>query len=117
MFRTSVIYPSAYKLILYAIPMTLVLYFGAAQIGGLINMIPQTILNGLNLAGAVLPAVGFAIIVQQIGKKSLLPYFLAAFFLEQYSGIPTLAIALGGLFLAYLHITFTSDSSKAAKEA
>ena len=93
----------------------MVLYFGASQVGPLINMIPTQITNGLNVAGQMLPAVGFAIIVQQIGRRSLLPYFLAGFFLQQYSHVPTIAIALAGLFLAYLHITFTSSKKNGSK--
>ncbi|MDF7639755.1 PTS sugar transporter subunit IIC [Lactobacillus sp. ESL0791] len=111
-YLTAVVYPTLFKLVLYAVPMAIILYFGATQIGHLINLIPQAVLNGLNLSGAVLPAVGFAVIVQQIGKKKLLPYFLAAFFLVQYTQIPTLEIALIGLFLAYLHITFTSKTKE-----
>jgi PTS system mannose-specific IIC component len=108
----SVLYPTLYKIVLYAVPVALVLYFGASQVGPLIKMIPSQITNGLNVVGQMLPAVGFAIIVQQIGRKSLLPYFLAGFFLQQYSHISTIAIALAGLFLAYLHITFTSSKNK-----
>lgn len=111
----SVLIPTLYKIVLYAVPVTLVLYFGASQVGPLINMIPTQITNGLNVAGQMLPAVGFAIIVQQIGRRSLLPYFLAGFFLQQYSHVPTIAIALAGLFLAYLHITFTSSKKNGSK--
>ena len=116
MFITSVLYPTLYKLVLYAVPIALVLYFGVAHVGPIIDMIPKAALNGLSLAGSMLPAVGFAIIVQQIGKRSLLPYFLAGFFLEQYSQIPTLAIALAGFFFAYLHITFTAKNHQTSRE-
>lgn len=112
LFMGTVVYTNLIKYFIYALPLTLVLFFGISYVSNLMNIIPTALLNGLSLAGAMLPALGFAIIVGQIGKKNLLPYFLAGFFLVQYSGIPTAALALSGIFLAYLHVMFTSNKTE-----
>ncbi|MGL9814914.1 PTS system, D-glucosaminate-specific IIC component [Enterococcus sp. DIV0098] len=112
LFRTAIILPNLAKVFIYSLPLFLALYFGVSHVASLMEMIPERLINGLSLAGAMLPALGFAIIVGQIGKKQLLPYFLAGYFLIQYSGIPTAALALAGVFLAYLHVIFTANKVK-----
>ncbi|MBO0410126.1 PTS sugar transporter subunit IIC [Enterococcus hulanensis] len=112
LFRINVIYLNAIKLLFYALPLTLLLYLGVSSVSNIMTIIPDFILKGLSLAGAMLPALGFAIIVGQIGKKNLLPYFLAGFFLIQYTGIPVIALAMLGLFLTYLHVTFTGNKTE-----
>lgn len=112
LFLSTVVYSNLVKLLIYALPLTLVLYLGVSHMSSFMAMIPDQVINGLSLAGAMLPALGFAIIVGQIGKKELLPYFLAGYFLIQYSGIPTAALALAGLFLAYLHVMTISKRTR-----
>lgn len=45
-------------------------YFGASAVEGFINSIPASIMNGLNVAGGLLPAVGFALLVQPMMNKN-----------------------------------------------
>jgi mannose/fructose/N-acetylgalactosamine-specific phosphotransferase system component IIC len=69
-------------------------------------------MTGLQVAGGILPALGFAITISVIGKKGILPYFVLGFFLFQYAQqVNTIAFALLGIFMAFLHITFTKSNS------
>ena len=61
----------------------------------------------LNRSGWHAAGVGFAIVVSVIGRKYLLPYFIAGFFLVKYGGLGIMPLAIFGGIIAYLHILFT----------
>ena len=59
-------------------------------------------ITGFAIAGGILPAMGFAIIIVTIGKPKLLPYFFIGFFAVSYLGIGTMAAAVFGTCAALL---------------
>lgn len=76
------------------------------------DFVPDWIMTGLQVAGGILPALGFAITISVIGKKGILPYFILGFFLFQYAQqVNTIAFALLGIFMAFMHITFTNNKT------
>jgi PTS system mannose-specific IIC component len=112
-YLSGLLYPNLAKIVIYAVPLFLAIYFGTPYVKTIMDAIPAPLMNGLSVAGAMLPALGFAIIVSQIGLKYLLPYFLAGFFLMQYSQIGTMPLAIAGIFIAYLHVLFTNSKKEA----
>ncbi|GAJ61488.1 PTS system transporter subunit IIC [Streptococcus parauberis] len=56
----------------------------------LFAMIPPVLLNGLTLAGKMLPAIGFAMILSVMAKKELIPYIILGYVLAVYFGLPVL---------------------------
>lgn len=92
-------------------PVLIITYFGVSFAQPLVAMIPDWIMNGLTVAGGVLPAIGFATCILMIGKKNLLPYFLIGFFLVQVSSMPMITTAIFALALAALHVQFSKDIS------
>ena len=108
----ATVWPQAFKLVLFGIPMFLGLYFGAATIGNFMNSLPAWITNALSITGKILPALGFAMTVNVIGRPQFLPFFLAGFFLAAYSGMSGIPLALMGLFIAFLYYLILESSSK-----
>lgn len=108
----ALIWPPLLQLPLRAIPVTLALYYGVGYVDAALQAIPDSLLHGLSVAGGIMPALGFAITMAVIGRKALIPYFIAGFFLVQYSGLPIMPIAIFGLILAYLHVLFTGGASR-----
>lgn len=93
--------------------------FAAAMVGpdvvqNLMAYVPEWIMHGLEVAGGVLPAMGFAIVVFTIGKKQLLPYFIMGFFAVMYLQIPTMAAAIFGGSIAVLSIFAAQNKRKDA---
>ena len=68
----------------------------------LVKMIPDVLLNGLTVAGRMLPAIGFAMILSVMVKKELLPYVLLGYVSAAYLGLPVIAIALVGSIFALI---------------
>ncbi len=77
-------------------------YFGAAAVEGFINAIPDSIMNGLNVAGGLLPAVGFALLVQPMMNKNNIIYFILGFLCVAFLKLPAIGITAFGIVLAYI---------------
>lgn len=86
-------------------------YVGADAVNAVMEFIPDWLMHGLEVAGGVLPAIGFATIIFTIGKKQLLPYFFIGFFAVQYLQIPTMAAAIFGACIAVL-VVFASKARR-----
>ena len=108
----AVWWPQIFKLFLFGIPMFLGLYFGAEAVGNFMTSLPEWITNALNATGKILPALGFAMTVNVIGRPQFLPFFLGGFFLAQYSGMGGIPLALMGLFIAFIYYLILESSAK-----
>lgn len=76
------------------------IYFGADKAAEIVNMIPQKIIDGLSVAGGMMPAIGFAMLLKIMLKKEYITFLLGGFLLVTYFKIPILALALIGLCIA-----------------
>lgn len=132
-----------------AIPVFLGLFFGGGVVKNIVNYLNGDLKwlgDGLTVAGAVLPAVGFAILLRYLPLKKHYPYFILGFiitalmvtvfdglsgigtsvahlddkFTMSFSSLPMLAIAAIGFALASLEYkrtsTLTAMSSVSGKQ-
>lgn len=91
---------------LRVIPVFLALLFGVDAIQAFLAALPSWAINGLSVAGGLLPALGFAVTIMVIGKKSLLPYFILGFALAAYSGINMIGLSVVATCIAFLQSQF-----------
>lgn len=77
-------------------------YLGVPVIKDVLAMIPEFIINGMDVAAGMLPAIGFAMLARMIITKELSPYLLAGFLLAAYVNVPVFGVALAGLVIAAL---------------
>ncbi|GGP10198.1 PTS mannose/fructose/sorbose/N-acetylgalactosamine transporter subunit IIC [Oceanobacillus neutriphilus] len=101
-FHCAITYPTIVMFLITFTPVFVITLFGANTVQFVIDTLPQGIIDGLSVAGGVLPALGFAIIIMMIGKRSLMPYFFLGFFAVAYLGINTMAAAVFGFCIAAL---------------
>lgn len=97
-------YTSLMKFVLFAIPMFIACFVGTDVIGDLMNALPEFLINALTVAGRMLPAIGFAMIVTMIGRADLLPFFVGGFLLVGYTGIPTMPLVYVALGVSYIYL-------------
>lgn len=76
------------------------LTFAALELGtdtmkSFLHQIPAWVNSGLQVAGNMLPALGFALLMNVMYKKDVAPYFFLGFILSSYLKMPM--IAIGGL--------------------
>lgn len=113
-FMCAFIYPSILAFCLRFIPVFSINLVGADVVTYLMKILPIWIITGFSVAGGLLPALGFSIIIITIGRKDLLPYFFIGFFAVAYLGISTMAAAIFGTCIAILSVI---NSRKNTKEA
>lgn len=77
-------------------------YLGGPAVEALLNQIPAWVSKGFSAASAMLPALGFAMLVKMTVTKDLVPYFFAGFLIATYLKIPVIGIAAIALVIAYL---------------
>ena len=75
----------------------------AEVVTAMIDAIPEWAMNGIEVAGSLLPAIGFAIAVSMIGRKEIMPFFFIGYFAVQYLGLGAIAIAIFGACVAVIY--------------
>lgn len=86
------------------IPTFVVLAFGSAAVEGIMNGIPPFLQAGIGAAGNILPAFGFALLLDSVATTQLMPYFFVGFLLAAYLKMGVLGVALAGLLVAAILI-------------
>ena len=96
------------------IPLTIIVYVGPALAEAIMNNVPQWVMSGFATAGKLMPALGFALLLNSIGKANLMPFFFIGFLAIKYLGVPIIPVAIVAAFMAYFWLVFTSgeDSLK-----
>lgn len=100
----------------YSIVTFLVVYLGAAQAAKYVAFVPKWITEGLGMAGGLMPAIGFGILLNIMLRKEYVAYYILGFVLAAYLNQPLLAIALIGTAFALIEY-FIRDSQPAKSAA
>lgn len=80
-------------------------YFGSDKVTALVGNMPEFISTGMDIAGGLLPAMGFAMLARMIMKKDVAPFFFIGYFVVAYSGMTTTGVALFAILI--LAVMFT----------
>ena len=67
---------------------------GAPAVTSFVEAIPPVVMSGLTLAGGMIPAVGFALLLQPMMNGRNFIYFLLGFVLFAYLKLPIMAITI-----------------------
>jgi len=76
------------------------IYFGAEKASVFVESVPEWIIHGLGVAGGIMPAIGFAMLLKIMLKVEYVMFMIVGFVLAAYLEMPILAIALIGLAIA-----------------
>jgi mannose/fructose/N-acetylgalactosamine-specific phosphotransferase system component IID len=90
-----------------AVPTFLALSLGSDAVDTMSQAIPSTVQSGIGTAGAVLPALGFGILLSMLAAPSLLPWFFLGFALAAYAQFGVLGTAFVGLMAATIYVIQT----------
>jgi PTS system mannose-specific IID component len=80
----------------------LALQLGAPAMKSFLDRIPLWVNTGLQVAGNMLPALGFALLMNLMLNKRVAPYFFLGFILAAYLKLPVIAIGGLGLIIALI---------------
>lgn len=75
-------------------------YLGIPVIKDVLNVIPDWIVTGMDVAAGIIPAIGFAMLARMIVTKEMSAFLLAGFLAAAYLNISVLGVALFGVVIA-----------------
>lgn len=85
-----------------ALPVFFALLIGPELVEGLAKAIPVPLINGFKIAGRILPAVGFTILLRYLPTNRNVEYLIIGFVLAAYLNMPILGVSLIGLAAAII---------------
>lgn len=83
-----------------------------------VNSLPEVITHGLEVAGGILPAVGFGMLLRTMMKAKYIPYLIAGFLMACFCEMPNLLpVALLGAVFALIDFFGAQQRKEDIKEA
>lgn len=104
LWRSAFTWPMVANFILFFMPVFLVNIFGENIVKPVLDVIPKWLMSGLEVAGGVLPAIGFAMIMIMIGKKQYIPFFIIGYFITVVSNLNVLVSIILAISVALIII-------------
>lgn len=101
-FFNAWLFPQLTCLVINGFPAFLLMFLGQSFFTDLLGKIPESFVNALSVTGGLLPAVGVAMLLNYLGKKRMIPYFVIGFFAAAYLGLGTMPIAIFGAAMAVI---------------
>jgi mannose/fructose/N-acetylgalactosamine-specific phosphotransferase system component IIC len=99
------------------VPIFVAVMVGGTYVKQIFDLIPAVIMKGLTVAGGVLPALGFAMLLNIMLKKGMWVYLLIGFTCAAFGGMSTIAITLVGIVAAYFGTMITANAKAVANGA
>ncbi|RRK10091.1 PTS mannose/fructose/sorbose transporter subunit IIC [Lactiplantibacillus garii] len=87
-----------------AIPTALVLLVSPKVVQQGLEAVPKVITNGLAVAGGFIVVVGYAMVINMMATRYLMPFFFLGFLLAAVSQLNLIALGLMGLCIAIVYI-------------
>jgi PTS system N-acetylgalactosamine-specific IIC component len=73
------------------------------------------LIDGLGVAGGIMPAIGFAVLLKIMMKNVYIPYFIIGFVAAAWLKLPVLAIAAAALAMALIDLMRKSPEPTALR--
>lgn len=110
--------PMMIAFLIRAVPTFLAIYFGAGAIDTVVEALPESIMNGLSVAGSIIPSVGIGLLMLMMIKKGeLWTFLIAGFTLAVYLDLSVLPITLISLPIALIYDLATQEKAAPANAA
>lgn len=100
-----------FQCLIYGIIGFSTIYFGSGVVESALHSIPDKVMQSLNVAGGLLPAVGFALLLQPMMNKKNFIYYFLGFIMVAFASQSVLAITCYGVVLAFI-LVFELGKSK-----
>jgi len=95
------------------------IYFGIDMVKAILAVIPEAILHGFEVAGGILPAVGFGLLLAMFTNKQLYAFYFIGFALAVYVNMSVMGVAIVAISTAVAidFIMYHGEKEKPAKKA
>lgn len=93
--------------------MFVTIYFGTGVVDAVLDILPDWVMRGFSVAGGMMPAIGFAVLINIISTRSIMPFFFLGFFIVSIFGCSTLELACLGIPIAVAIVFMSRDAEEA----
>ncbi len=73
-------------------------------IKNIFNLIPKIITDGLNIAGNIVVTIGYAMVINMIKEKHLMPFFFLGFIISGSTKFNLLSLGMIGIIISIIYI-------------
>lgn len=87
-------------------------YVGGSQMQKALDVIPSYIIDGMGVASAILPAIGFALLLQMMLSKKLAVFFFLGFLLVAYLNVSVIGVVAFSVVVVLIMFFFGGNSNK-----
>lgn len=77
---------------------------GTGAVQAMLDAIPPVITGGLQVAGGFIVVVGYAMVINMMNAKALMPFFFLGFLIAVFTNVNLIGFGAIGLICAYFHI-------------
>ncbi len=98
--------------LMYTILTFIVMYFGNDMMSKIVENLPEWALKGMGAVGMVLPAMGFAMLLDLLLSTELIPYFVIGFICAAYLKMDMVAVCGVSIAMAAIIYMLKSDILK-----
>lgn len=102
--------------VMYFVPIFLAIYFGTDLVKSIVEVIPPWVTKGLSLSSKILPAYGFALLLNTMLSVKMLPFLMGGFFITAYLNISVTGIAIFACVIAFILADFKFKNEKPVDE-
>lgn len=88
------------------------IYVNADMLNSMLNSIPTVVTHGLQVAGGFIVVVGYAMVLNMMWVKYLVPFFFAGFIVGGYLDFSLLAFGAIGAIIAILYVQLNPNFRK-----
>lgn len=100
-----------------AIPATIVgISVGTETVHHMLHAIPETITNGLNIAGGIIVVVGYAMVINMMRTGYLMPFFFLGFVITAFTEFNLVALGIIGVIMAILYIQLSPQYNQISQK-
>ena len=96
----------------FAIPTFIALALGADYVGTMVAGIPPWLNSGVQVAGKILPALGFGILLSTLSSKVYMPFFFIGFLFAAYTSFGVLGIAVLAILVSMVIMNLSRDEDE-----
>ena len=91
----------------------IVMYFGNGAIQGIVDSFPEWANAGMAAVSKILPAMGFALLLNLQLEKDLIPFFILGFIITAYTDLTMVAVTAIAIGIAWIVYLLKSSSMQA----
>ena len=110
--RIHIFYGTGLYALMYFIPIFMAIYFGTNLVTQVVEAIPHWLTDGLTVASKILPAYGFALLLQTMLTKKMVAFLFLGFLITAYSGLSVTGVAAFACIVAFVMVQLGNRAGK-----